>query len=96
MIRDYFLSLVRTWVPVAAGAVLSWLASVGLDLGAEAEVGLVVVMTAAITAVYYALARVLEARWPALGRLLLGSSQAPVYVPQEPDAVRAVREGRGY
>lgn len=95
MLRDYFLSLVRTWVPVGAGAVLSWLASLGLDLGAEAEVGLVVFLTAAVTALYYALARALESRWPAVGRLMLGSSRVPVYEAAEPDAVRAVRSRSG-
>lgn len=90
--NDYVLSLVRTWVPVAVGSVLAWLASLGLDLGAEAQVGLVTFLTGLCIAVYYALARGLERRWPALGTLLLGSSSKPVYAPPTPDAVRAVRE----
>jgi hypothetical protein len=89
--NDYVLSLVRTWVPVAVGAVLSWLAGLGLDLGKEAEVGFVTFLTAVVIAVYYALARALEKRWPALGRLLLGSAKAPAYAPTEPEAVTALR-----
>lgn len=90
---DYLVSLVRTWVPTVVGAVISWLATLGLELGAEAEVGLVTFLTALCIAVYYALVRALETRWPALGRLL-GAKRAPVYEAPVPDAVRAVREGR--
>lgn len=68
--NDYFISLIRTWVPLGVGAVLSWLASLGLELGAEAEVGLVAFGTALVTGVYYALVRALEQRWPSFGRLL--------------------------
>lgn len=92
--NDYVLSLIRTWVPIAVGAVLSWLAARGFNLDEEATYGLTAFLTGLGGAVYYALARALESRWPALGRLLLGSSKAPAYVPPVPDAVRAVREGR--
>ena len=90
--NDYFLSLIRTWVPIAVGAVLSWLAARGLSLDEEATYGLTAFLTALGGAVYYALARGLESRWPALGRLLLGSKRTPAYEPPVPDAVRAVRE----
>jgi len=60
------------------------LVSIGIDLGAEANVALVTFMTAALTGAYYALARVLEKRWPILGRFLLGSSRVPEYT--EPQA----------
>lgn len=78
--NDYVLSLVRTWTPIAVGAVLSWLAvkygiAVPESISNEVTVGL----TAALIAGYYALVRGLEKRWPAFGKLL-GSVKKPVYV----------------
>jgi hypothetical protein len=63
-----FASLVRTVVPVIVGVLLGWAAKVGLNLpeGAVTEI-----VTVTLTAVYYALARLLEAEWPAVGRWLL-------------------------
>ena len=78
--NDYFLSLIRTWVPIGVGAVLSWLAVkyavvVPEDISAEVTAGL----TGLVTAVYYALVRALEKRWPRIGALLLGSAKKPLY-----------------
>lgn len=78
--NDYVLSLVRTWVPVGVGAVLSWLAVrfgivVPEDISTEVTVGL----TAVVVAVYYGIVRALEARWPWFGKLL-GAKKAPAYV----------------
>lgn len=80
MLHDYLISLIRTAVPAAAGAVLAWAASLGLDLGAEAQVGLATFGTALLTAVYYAVVRALETRWPVFGRLL-GKQTAVAYEP---------------
>lgn len=78
--NDYALSLIRTWVPIAVGSVLSWLAvkygiAVPESISNEVTVGL----TAALIAGYYALVRGLEKRWPAFGKLL-GAAKKPVYV----------------
>ena len=78
--NDYLLSLVRTWVPIGVGAVLSWLAVryavvVPEDISTELTAGL----TGLVTALYYALVRALEKRWPAFGKLL-GAAKKPVYV----------------
>lgn len=78
--NDYFLSLIRTWVPIGVGAVLSWLlvkygVVVPEDISAEVTAGL----TGLVTAVYYAIVRALEKRWPKIGALLLGSSKKPAY-----------------
>jgi 4-hydroxybenzoate polyprenyltransferase len=75
--NDYFLSLIRTWVPIGIGALLSWLAvnwSVGVDEETSAQ--LVIGATALVTAVYYALVRALEKRWPWIGQVLLGLGAA--------------------
>jgi hypothetical protein len=70
---DFLVSLIRTWVPVAIG----YLVTVGLlptDLSDQATAAL----TAVITAVYYGLARLLEKRWPVFG-WLLGVPKEPSY-----------------
>ena len=72
-------SYIRTYVPVLVGSLLSYLVTLGVQLDKDAENGLVVALTAFIIGVYYALARTLEKKWPAVGTLLLGSSKQPTY-----------------
>lgn len=74
-------SIVRTVVPVIVGVLLGQAARIGLDLPAGAVTE---VVTVVVTGAYYAVARLVEQRWPALGRVLLSaglSRRAPVYVP---------------
>lgn len=78
--NDLILSYIRTGVPVAIGAGLSWLAVrygivVPESLSAEATIFL----TGACIAGYYGIVRALEKRWPAFGKLL-GTAKKPVYV----------------
>ena len=80
---DQFVSLIRTWVPIVVGSLISWLASLGLDVGAQANTGLTIFLTALVIAVYYALVRALEKKWPVVGRFLLGSSRVPEYTPPQ-------------
>ena len=65
-------SLIRTWVPLGVGALLSWLATKGLNVDAQTSAALVVVMTSLITALYYTVVRLVEHRYPAVGTVLLG------------------------
>lgn len=73
-------SLVRTLVPLLVGAIVAGLVSLGIDLSAEAEAGLGQFLSEALTLgfslAYYAAARYLEERFPALS-VLLGSSKTP-------------------
>jgi len=74
-------SVIRTVVPVIVGVLLGQAARIGLDLPAGAVTE---VVTVVVTGAYYAVARLVEQRWPALGRVLLSaglSRRAPVYVP---------------
>ena len=80
---DQFVSLIRTLVPIVVGSLISWLASLGLDVGAQANTGLTIFLTALVNAVYYALVRALEKKWPVVGRFLLGSSRVPEYTPPQ-------------
>jgi len=73
--NDYVVSLIRTLVPVAVGALVAWLATIGFDIDSEA---LVAPITGILIAVYYAAARWAESRWPAAGALL-GRKAAPTY-----------------
>lgn len=74
-------SVIRTVVPVIVGVLLGQAARIGLDLPAGAVTE---VVTVVVTGAYYAVARLVEQRWPALGRVLLSAGlarRAPVYVP---------------
>ena len=85
MLRDYVLSLIRTWVPIGIGVLVAWLAARGIILDAETSTALVDALGGVAAAVYYALARLLELKFPFLGGLLLGSPKSvPVYVPNPP------------
>jgi len=77
--QDYIIQQVRTYVPVGVGALLTWLLSLGVNVGAEAQVGLVTGGTALVTAMYFTLASALQRKWPVAGRFLLGSKATPTY-----------------
>ena len=81
---NFFISLVRTYVPIAVGSVISFLVvNYGLVVDESITAQLVAGLTGLIIAGYYLLARLLERKFPALG-VLLGSTQKPVYVEQTP------------
>lgn len=73
-------SLIRTYVPVGVGALLSLLVTTGVlptPLPEDAAAGVVTAVTAVGIGAYYTLVRLLE-RWkPGFG-VLLGSTQQPV------------------
>lgn len=68
-------SLIRTIVPVVVGALGTWLIRIGVHVD---DAALTEVVTAALSAAYYVLARLLEHRWPRLG-VLLGVPRQPTY-----------------
>lgn len=76
---DFITSHIRTFVPVLAGTVLSWLAAKGFELDLETQNNLVMALTGATIAVYYFIARQIEKRYPSAGKFLLGSSAQPSY-----------------
>ncbi len=85
-LNDTFTGLIRTWVPIAVGAAISWLATNGLELDEETRTATVVAATGAIQALYYTADRLLENKFPAIG-WLLGSAKAPTYNPVAPEIV---------
>ena len=61
VVRNFIFSLVRTYAPIAAGAILSWVAvNAGIVADEQTKAGLVIVLTVAVQAVYYFFARLLE------------------------------------
>ena len=84
---DVVPSLIRTYVPLGVGVVASWLATKGLGLDAQTQAGVIALLTGLITALYYTGVRLLETRYPAIGRVLLGLGvkAKPVYLkPADP------------
>ena len=73
--NDYVISLIRTWVPMLVGLLVTWLLSLGVEFDSAAlELALVSIVSGA----YYALVRWLEQKWPWLGALL-GHTAKPTY-----------------
>lgn len=73
---DLLISIVRSYVMVALGAVVAWLASLGVDVPMD---GLDIVVTAVITGVVLTLVRALEEHLPILGRILMLGMPTPSY-----------------
>lgn len=78
MNNNFVISLIRTYVPIAAGAVISYLLTLGIDIPADTRTGMVTTLTALTQALYYFIARKLEKKWPQLG-VLLGVAAKPKY-----------------
>lgn len=77
--NSFVTSLIRTYVPIAVGALVSLLVTRGINLDADTQAGLIVALTGILQAVYYFVARVLERKLPQFS-FLLGSSAQPRYV----------------
>lgn len=80
---NFLVSLIRTWVPIGVGSLISFLVvNYGLVVDENLTAQLAAGLTGLIIAGYYLLARLLERKFPQLG-VLLGSTQKPVYVEAE-------------
>lgn len=76
--NNVVISLIRTWVPLVVGSVVSWLAVRGWNIDAATSGGLIVFLTGALSGVYYGIVRVLENWFPWIG-VLLGHVAKPEY-----------------
>jgi hypothetical protein len=86
-------SVIRTWVPVGLGSALSWVSLnyEWLGLPAKPSATLSLTVTGLVLAAYYLVARIVERKFPKVGRLLLAlnlTKARPTYA--EPDAATAV------
>ncbi len=74
---DHFVSLIRTYVPLWVGIGIAWLIEEFGLVDVDAE-GAIKAVTGLCVAIYYAVARWAETRWPAAG-VLLGRRATPTY-----------------
>lgn len=75
---SFVISLIRTVVPLLVGAVVGWLASVGIPVDLEAKAELVASLSLLSGSLYYMGVNALAARVPVFG-WLLGVAAKPVY-----------------
>jgi hypothetical protein len=95
MLSNYVISAIRTYVPLGVGVLLTWLASrLHVVIDPSSQAGLVALCVAVLSATYYALARLLEHRWPMLG-VLLGVPAKPAYAALRADGAHAIANVRG-
>lgn len=80
MISDIFPSLIRTYVPIGVGVVLTWIAiHFNVVVDQQTQLGIIGLVTGVLSAVYYTIARLLEKQNASFG-VLLGLTKQPVYV----------------
>jgi hypothetical protein len=73
------IGLIRTWVPIGVGALLTWLAvTLKIVVDPASEAALVTLCVAVLSAGYYLLVRLLEKVAPWTG-ILLGVPAQPAY-----------------
>jgi hypothetical protein len=76
---QYLVSVIRTWVPIIVGWLVSQLLVIGVVLDEDTSKLLESAISALTIALYYAAARWLETKFPNAG-ILLGYIRQPVYV----------------
>lgn len=87
---DQLISLIRTYVPIGVGIILTWLASTaGIILDPSSSAAVTAGVTGLVIAVYYGIARLLEKVSPVFG-VLLGATKQPVYPPAPVDTDRPI------
>lgn len=79
--NDYFTSLIRTYVPLIIGAVISWLALHGVNPSlTDPQYSIVVTtLTAVVTGLYYTVVRLFEHYVSPKFGWLLGLAKTPTY-----------------
>jgi len=76
---QYLVSVIRTWVPIIVGWLVSQLLIIGVVIDDDTSKLLESAISAVTIALYYAAARWLETKFPNAG-VLLGYIRQPVYV----------------
>lgn len=79
MLSNLVISALRTYVPLAVGLLLTWLAStLHVVIDPSSQAGLVALCVAVLTAAYWTLVRLVEQHFPGAGTFL-GYPAKPVY-----------------
>lgn len=76
--NDFATGLIRTWVPIAVGAAVAWLITLGVTLDAQTQTAAIVALTGVIQAAYYTGVRFAAKKWPWV-EVLLGAKSTPSY-----------------
>ena len=76
--NDFVIRLIRTYVPILAGALVAWLLTLGVAVDVETQPGLVIAFTGLLQAAYYTLVTLLAKKFPKI-EILLGSKKTPEY-----------------
>lgn len=78
--KELGISIIRTFVPLLVGQIMTWLAAIGiLDTTGEISAQLIAGLTLTFSTLYYALVRVLETKLSEKWGWLLGAAKAPEY-----------------
>lgn len=95
MLNDLVPSLIRTYVPMGVGLALTFLfRTLHIVIDDQTSAAVTAFAVLVVSGVYYAAVKALEAKWPAIGRVLLAlglTAKQPAYV--KPAAVASVRSG---
>lgn len=76
---NFVTSQIRTYAPLAAGAIIAWLTTMGLELDANTQTGLIIFITGLSQGLYYFTARFVGKKFPKLETIMLASSKKPDY-----------------
>ena len=78
--NNQVISIIRTFVPVLVGQIITWLATQGvLDTTGEISSLLITTFTLLFTTIYYAIVRLLEEKVSSKYGWLLGVAKTPTY-----------------
>ena len=73
------IATVRTGLPAAWATLVTWaFAKFGLNLG-EDDYAVLLIVVPVVIPVFYRIAREVEQKWPAIGRIIFGSVSTPSY-----------------
>ena len=75
---NYLVGLIRTWVPIGVGVVVSWGLSLGITIEGDTKMQLVAGLTGLAIGLYYTGVTTLAKKFPSIG-ILLGVNKAPSY-----------------
>lgn len=79
MIKDLIPSLIRTWMPIVVGFIVSFLTMLGVNVTDDQKATLMVLLASIVSAVYYTVVRFLESKFPQLSWLLGYPTQPAKY-----------------
>lgn len=80
MDKDFIISQVRTWIPIAVGYLLSYLATKGIVIDQQIQAALITLIGGLATGLYYFIARLLEVHVSPKFGWLLGYAKKPEYI----------------